>query len=152
MTVREFAYEIFADYHQFYIQDENAPGDLTTWDEATTERMFILAEGMVGIGTARNMTVPVTVALHPSEPPRDDADWDRLAECSIDLPSGRFAIAGCTDYLPDAARVDLPPGVYRVRIAHGGLETLSEDGLEGEDRYRLQLWPAPAAPETILKG
>jgi hypothetical protein len=28
---------------------------------------------------------------------------------------------------------------------------VSEDGLEGEDRYRLQLWPAPESELRILK-
>jgi hypothetical protein len=31
------------------------------------------------------------------------------------------------------------------------LDTLSEDGLEGGDRYHLQLWPAPAIEPAVLK-
>ncbi|MDW4736332.1 hypothetical protein NQ293_26040, partial [Escherichia coli] len=52
---------------------------------------------------------------------------------------------------PDAARIDVAPGTYRVRVSYGGLDTLSEDGLEGDDRYRLQLWPAPPIAVRVVK-
>ena len=31
--------------------------------------------------------------------------------------------------------------MYRARIYYGGLNSLSEDGLEGDDHYRVVLWP-----------
>lgn len=60
-------------------------------------------------------------------------------------------IAGCTDYFPDAMRIEVTPGTYRVRVCYGALDTLSANGLEGDDRYRLQLWPAPSSGVRILK-
>jgi len=60
-------------------------------------------------------------------------------------------IAGCTDYFPDAMRIPVPPAVYRVRVSYGGLDTLSDDGLEGDDHYRLQLWPATSIAISVLK-
>lgn len=38
-----------------------------------------------------------------------------------------------------------------VRICYRNLKTISADGLEGSDHYRLFLWPAPQEPLTILK-
>ncbi|WP_313013585.1 hypothetical protein [Brevundimonas sp.] len=46
----------------------------------------------------------------------------------------------------------MPAGDYAARVSHGGLDTLSEDGLDGDDRYRIQLWPGPVRPVTVVKG
>ncbi len=62
-----------------------------------------------------------------------------MTEASTDVPSGRIVIAGCTDYFPDARRIDVPPGRYRVRVHYSGMETVSEDRLEGRDHYRVVL-------------
>lgn len=144
--------EIFADYFQFYVQDEAAAEDLADlWTDETVARMLIVGESTVGIGTARNMKVPVVVSVHAAPPEADFGEWELVNECSFRVRSGQVAILGCTDYLPDATRLPLEPGSYRVRISYTGLDTLSEDGLEGDDFYRLQVWPAPLAETSTLK-
>ncbi|SEL81534.1 hypothetical protein [Rhodococcus maanshanensis] len=144
-------YELFADYFQFYLQDEATDGDLSdAWTDEAVARMLAVGDGAVGVGTARNMDVPVTVELLDAEPALDLADWDHATECSLQVRGDKLVIAGCTDYLPDAARIPIAPGSYRVRVYYGGLDTLSEDGLEGDDRYHLRLWPAaPIAPQVL---
>jgi len=67
------------------------------------------------------------------------------------VASGPLVVAGCPDYLPDAKRIALAPGVYRVRVSYGGLDTVSEDGLDGNDRYRVQVWPGSASDVRIAK-
>ncbi len=53
---------LFADYHQFYIQDENVDGKLSdAWTDEAVERLLTVAPGTVGIGTVRNVDVPVTM-------------------------------------------------------------------------------------------
>ncbi|MBR1230960.1 hypothetical protein [Bradyrhizobium sp. AUGA SZCCT0182] len=150
--MKSFELVLFADYFQFYIQDEAAKGDLSqAWNEEATDRLLALAPGTVGIGTVRNMDVPVTVDFLEHAPEDEFSEWDHVVEAGLDVTSGRIVIAGCTDYFPDAKRVEVPPGVYRVRVSYGALDTLSEDGLSGDDRYRLQLWPAASTAVHILK-
>lgn len=48
-------------------------------------------------------------------------------------------------------RIKVRPGPYRIRVSFEGLGSLSADGLEGNDRYHLQLWPAPTGPIETLK-
>ena len=148
-TMHQHHYDLFADSFQFYLQDEPADGDLSnSWTQQATERGLALAPGTIGIGTARNMTVPADIEVSDTRPVDDDwGQWDQVNECSIHVPTGRLVIAGCTDYFPEAARLSLPPGWYRARIYYGGLATVSEDGLEGEDHYRIVLWSAPEAEE-----
>ncbi|RZI66458.1 MAG: hypothetical protein EOP79_07655, partial [Variovorax sp.] len=77
-------FEIFADYFQFYLQDEAADGNLQdAWDKNATERMFAVTHGAVGIGTARNMDVSVTLQLLDRAPSRDFTTFDHVVEGSL---------------------------------------------------------------------
>jgi hypothetical protein len=146
-------FELFADYFQFYLQDEAAVGDLSnSWGPEAVERLLAIAPGTIGVGTVRNMTVPVEVEV-AQQPPSEDLDgWDRVNECSIEIPTGRLVVAGCTDYFPDAARLAVQPGSYRARIYYRGLNTVSANGLEGADFYRIVLWPGPQADVQVHKA
>jgi len=150
--VQRFEYELFADYHQFYLQDESAVGDLSdSWTQEATARMLAIAPGTIGIGTVRDLTVPVVVEISDSEPVEDTSTWDQVNECTLDAQSGRIVIAGCTDYFPDAARIEVSPGSYRARLYYGNLDALSDDGLDGDDHYKVTLWRAAPGPVKVLK-
>jgi hypothetical protein len=143
---------LFADYFQFYIQDEAAESDLSeAWTEEAMDRRLAIAPGMLGIGTAQNMFVPVVVDFLEREPKDDSAEWDHVVEAGLTVASGRVVIAGCTDSFPDAIRVEIPAGEYRIRISHGGLDTVAENRLSGDDHYRLQLWLGTSTGVRILK-
>lgn len=145
-------FELFADYFQFYLQDEAVEGDLSdSWMEQAHVRRLALAPGTIGVRTARSMDVPVVVEVRQSEPVEDLAAWDHAIECSIDVISGRLVVAGCTDYFQDAARIDVVPGCYRVRVLSGALGSLNANGLEGDDHYKVVLWRAPLDEVRILK-
>jgi hypothetical protein len=150
MEIHEF--NLFADYYEFYLQDESAEGNLSdSWTDLAIQRMLALAPGTIGVGTVRNTTVPVVVEVSKSEPMEDISPWDHVNECSIDLPSGQIVVAGCTDYFPDAARIKVSPGCYRARLFYGDLDTLSKDGLDGKDHYKVALWPALSGEAVVIK-
>jgi hypothetical protein len=152
MATQRHHFDLFADYHQFYLQDELVEGNLgDSWTPEATWRLLALAPGTVGVGTVRNMTVPVDIEVH--DRPLDERldAWDQVNECSIQVDSGRIVIAGCTDYFPDAARIVVKAGAYRVRVYYGKLDSLSPDGLDGEDHYRLVMWPSAPGPVVVLK-
>jgi hypothetical protein len=152
MVIRQRQLSVFADYFQFYVQDEDVDGDLT--DFWTTEATAIgLAVGLsaIGISTARNMTVPVNISIHDTEPKCILDEWDRVAECGMRIESRTIVIAGCTEYFPAAARIDIEPGDYCVRVCSARLDSLSENGLEGEDSYSLFLWKGARETVTVAK-
>jgi hypothetical protein len=152
MATQRHHFDLFADYHQFYLQDEPAGGNLgDSWTQEATDRLLAITDGTIGVGTVRNMTVPVDIEVLDAAPNDSFKDWDQVNECSINVKSGRVVIAGCTDYFPDAARIQVAPAMYRVRIYYGKLDTLSENGLEGEDHYRVVLWPGDPTPPVVLK-
>jgi hypothetical protein len=78
-----FVLSIFADYFQFYLEDDAAPPaevDFSdAWTKETVELKLVATRRAVGVGTSRNMTVPVvieivsacpTMTLQPSWSPR----------------------------------------------------------------------------------
>ena len=134
-------FELFADYFQFYLQDEQSLGDLSnSWTEKAVSDMLAVAPGVIGVGTVRNMDLPVEVEVLDAQPDDNFDEWDHVTEASFDVPSGHIIIAGCTDYLPDAARIIVNPGTYKVRIYYGALDSVDELRLDGDDHYRLALW------------
>lgn len=144
------AYTIFADYHQFYLWDKSiSPEAPTDYTEEDIRKRIKAADHIVVIQPERNMEVPVEVEIFECRPPLELASWDHVAEASLELPSGILEIQECTGVSVD--QIVLPAGSYRIRALHGKLGELSEDGLDGNDHYRLEIWPAPSSAVEVLK-
>ena len=149
MLIRKLNFEIFADYHQFYLEDENSPHQTDkVWTKETVEQMLGVSEKLVAVGTARNVAVPVSIEFHDSEPFLELEKYSRVNECSLEITSDKLILSGCTDYLPDAARIEVEPAIYQVRILYGNLETVADE-FEGEDFYVLQLWKNAEMREVL---
>ena len=146
--------ELMADYHQFYLQDASADAEIAIeWTDADLKSRMVMRDGLVVLTTERNMMVPVSVRLSDHEPQIDLQRFDHAVLGHI-RTSGSLVIAGLTDYLPDARRLPVPAGDLCVLSLSQGLGTLSTDGLDGDDRYDIHLWPcAPvhAAAVDVLR-
>jgi hypothetical protein len=141
---------LLADYFQVFIADarhHQLPEDYP--EEVATIRLQE-GKGALVFTTARNMTVPVRVVLHPKKPNVDLSRVDHAVMGSF-RTSGRVMIAGLMDYLPDAARFSVPAGTICALFLSEGLGTLSFDGLDGEDRYSVHLWPCQLQGVTVLR-
>ncbi len=140
----EINLELFADYFQFYIQDEEVDGDLSdSWTDEAVDILLATTAGTIGVGTVRNMDVPVSLKTYETQPEfllDPENIIGQINECDIEISSGKLVIAGCTDYFPEAKRIVLEKGNYRARIYYGNLDKISEDGLDGEDFYEIHLW------------
>lgn len=151
MILFKKAYEIFADYHQFYLMDgELKPYAPEVYTEDDVRRRIKIAEHIVVIQSERNMTVPVELEVHDSCPGISSVEWQNIAEASLNLPSGRLLIEECAGKAP-IDEIALVEGVYRVRACFAGLDTLSWNGLEGDDRYKVIIWRAPYKDLEVLK-
>lgn len=143
---KEIKKEIYADYSQFYLQDESIINEdcSSAWTQEAVDTMLAISEGSIIVGTMRNMTVPVTIRIFETEPElRNDIDnIGQINECDLVTNSDKLVLSGCTDYLPDALRIEVKKGIYRARLYYGNLDTISEDGLDGDDFYEIHLWPS----------
>ena len=152
MLIQKHHFELLADYHQVYLQDETSSAELAdSWTVESLDRMLTAVPGAIGVGTVRNMEVPLDVEVHDVEPTEEIDAWDQVNECSLEVKSGRIVVAGCSDYFPDAARIQVTPGVYRVWVFYGKLGSVSQDGLAGEDHYRVVLFPGTATDVIVHK-
>lgn len=142
MLISKLEFEIYADYNQFYLECESSlhQTDLV-WDAENIafNRMLGVGEKLIAIGTARYRTVPVTIEFHDSSPNLELEKYSRVNEASLEVTSNKLILSGCTEYLPDAARIDVEPANYRVRILYGNAEIVTDED-EGDDFYFLQLW------------
>ncbi len=148
--------EVFADYSTMLVQDDQArlgdPGP--AWFEALATNWINAAPGIVGVGAARPFDVPVIVDVRRT-PPADNTlelqQAQHVTEASLAVPSGRLLIS-MQDFDDELPRIPLTPGTYVVRVYSHGLDTFSEDGLDGEDRYHVVLWPTDEEhPAQVIK-
>jgi len=140
----------FADYHQFYVWDpdggrQQAPEHWSDQDVADRAKAV---PGVVVICPIRNMTVAVEVGIWDSEPQVVFNAWQHAIEAPLNT-SGRIEIHECTGG-PQAC-FTAEPGDYTVRALYRGLDTLSEDGLEGKDFYEIQIWKSRCASLRVIR-
>lgn len=85
--------------------------------------------------------VGLVVEVHDDAPPVGD-EWEDVVEASFRPGTGTAVVyqldVGTACELPLRASAD-----YRVRY--------SAVGMDGADSYSLQFWPAPAAPDAVLR-
>lgn len=145
--------DLLADYFQIYLRDTAHPDLPEDYTEAAIARRLVAGPYGVILHTARNMPVPIRVEWYDEPPAPDLAADQHVVEAGFDCPSGRLVLAGMTDYEPSAARLAVKAGRLGVRARLRGLDTLSADGLAGDDTYVIQLWPGAVADGVrVLKA
>ncbi len=149
MQSQHRAFDLFADYHQFYLWDRGMTAQAQDYTDEDVTCRIKTGPHVVVIQPERNMTVSVEVEVHDADPGFDPAEWDHIAEASLHLPTGRLQVHECTG--GPVADFEVEPGWYRVRSPHGGLAAIDESGLDGRDHYRAVLWPAPPDDVRVLK-
>ena len=143
--------EIMADYFQVYLCDPAHKEEWSAlWTDQTVDNRIVALPHTVVFGTGRNMPVLVDVVLHKQQPDLTAliASADHAVVSNLVCCSGKLKVAGCTDYLPDAFTLSTSPGPYGVAFLSFDLSTI--EGLEGDDRYALHVWPVAAPPETAV--
>jgi len=144
---------LFADYFQFFVCDENNSQLPEDYSEENIRQRLIMAPHGAIVYAARNADLDVLVEWHDERPAPELADFDHVVETGFFTESGRLMLAGLTDYTETSARLQVPMGAIGLRVSMCGFETIDQAGLEGQDRYLLQLWPAKEiAGVQVLKA
>jgi hypothetical protein len=145
-------------HNQIYVADADAAqGDSPTLDQCFGGQRNGLCGAAVpgflflttGLHTGE---VGFTVELHDGPPPAGDS-WEEIVEASFRTTGDVELVAwGAQDSWP----LDIDPGSYRVRYCATGMDEGHDrdtrmDGEPEADRYLLQFWPAPPAPDAVIK-
>jgi hypothetical protein len=153
--MEKYTFNIFADYHLVFIQDETVLENGLDISDSITDQtckdMVALEMGTICIMPVRNMTVPIEIEIIDESPSYKLDGWDQVVDCGIDIPSGKVVIYGATDDTSKSPRVALAPGNYKARIYYGGLHTLNPSGTEGADHYKIVLWPGKSTEVQFIK-
>jgi hypothetical protein len=148
--VRNFT--LFADYFQFVVMDETSEDDFSEiWGEGDLHRMLAVGRSAVCPGTLRNIDVEVEVHVAEKAPDISIDAFDHAAEASLSVPSGLLVIMGCTGHLPDAPRIEVAPGSYRLLFLVTGVATVKNEWEPAEDKYIVYLWPGASREARLLK-
>ncbi|MFC9118575.1 hypothetical protein ACFTXO_02105 [Streptomyces sp. NPDC057067] len=149
---------LFADYFQIHVSDADSDGDLSdAWTEQAVADHLAVAPDALGVGTVVNVDVTVTVVVLPQEPSDDSSEFDHVVEASLDVSLGHLTVLGCTDYAPEAATFEVPPGWNRIRVSRSNLaraakaDVDSHESPETTEQIRIQVWAAPESPAKIIK-
>lgn len=151
--------EVFADNFQIQIQDQIEECEYPeSWNDCLLTQLYVCGDRILGIGTVRDLDCELTLeifhgAMDEKEQLTDPDlnDYDHAVQCTMDIPSGKLLITGCSSDYDECAKIELPKGTYGVRIFWSGLDTTDELGFEGDDRYTVQLYPDTHFEERILK-
>ena len=148
MTLLE-RFEIAADgsHYQFDLADVDAETDSEALESPDDRAWpsFSVGRGLVKVGTTSYFPPgPLVVELH-DEAPELDEGWDHVAEGSLEVTSGELYV-GFFDF----QSLPVKAGTYRVRASGRNLAAADSEE-SGDDRYRVQLWPAAPAPPQVLK-
>lgn len=150
MSIHKF--DILADYFQLYLMDDGADDDTSEiWTDEALDLKLAVAKNTVAVGTYRNVDVKFELEILESEPQVDLNEWDHASLGFVGFPSGRFAVFGCTDYLPDAKRIELPKGNYALMSLAKGLDSITVEWEPAEDLYKVILWPSDSKDCNSLK-
>lgn len=150
--MKSHKFELFADYFQVYVMDDEADDDTSEiWTDKAFDLKLALAENTVAVGTFRNVDVSFEVEIHDSEPVVNLDEWDHVSKGYFNIKSGKCAVFGCTDYLPDAARIEMPNGTYSVLSLAKGLDSITTEWDDADDYYKILLWPSPNTEYENIK-
>lgn len=150
MTIHQFS--LFADYFQLYLMDETADDDTAEiWTDEALEAKLAVSKNTLAIGTFRNVDVSLEIEVLEREPEITLEEWDHASLGHLHIVSGKCAVFGCTDYLPDAKRIDIPKGHYAALSLAKGLDSITAHWEDADDAYKVILWPSESKALKVLK-
>ena len=144
--------DFYTSYSQFYITDKDSEGatnsDKVWTTEAFNERLAI-EDGILGVGT--ECYGPVKGEVHLLTSPNNQEvldEYDHIVEAGINIKSGIIQILNCPDSNIEL-EINIEPGIYRVRVYSSNLASVEGD--EGDDYYKIEIWPDVEMGRKVLK-
>ena len=148
-----YEFELFADYFQIYLRDVESKDDTSEiWSEEALSSKLGIMPNTLAVGTFRNVDVLLAVEVYDTKPDITLEEWDHIAIGYFTITSGKCAVFGCTDYFPDARKIDIKPGHYSVYSLAKGLDTITDESQDADDFYEVLLWPSSEEEFRSLKA
>jgi hypothetical protein len=144
-------FDVLTEHFQVILMDPTSEDDFSKiWTEHALQLMLAVGERAIAVGTLRQTTVRLDVAVSHERPSVNLSEADHAAEGSIALPSGTLVVMDCTArrYEPTIA---VAPGNYALLFLVSGVATIRDESTEADDCYRVFLWPAERCASRLIK-
>jgi hypothetical protein len=153
--IKTYELKLRADFNQFYLEDAGA-NPLTAaspafWNDRAQRDGLASSPSMMAVGTVRHGNVTVSVSLRESEPEDEIETWDHVVDSALELSSGSLIARSATETPEEAEVIPVQPGIYYARVFYGNLETDDPEAEEGEDYYKIVLWPGQWREPQVVK-
>ncbi|MFI2608487.1 hypothetical protein [Kitasatospora sp. NPDC018619] len=158
MTVRRpVDGEVSVHYGQIYVEsdpDDDGPDLAEAFGGQRNGLCGAAVPGRLWLSTGLHTgQVGFTVEVHDQAPPLDQV-WEDVVEASFRPASARSLLVEWGGHR--AWELDLAEADHRVRYCARGMDEGRRSDTRGEgeppaDRYLLQFWPAPPAPDRVLR-
>lgn len=149
---REFT--IYVDHFQFYLEAEGVDPDFERlWDKTSIAEGLAASYGVIAVGTARyGGDTHVVLEVLDARPAGPLDEWDKVMECSIEVLSGSVVLSTPEMGIFEETRTPVSPGVHQALVYYGNQHLVPRNGadIEGDDHYRIALWPGEITmPRTV---
>lgn len=147
MTLR-----VAVDHHQFIASDPTGELDIDAYnEEPQLARLAQWPRGVTVFTSSAWAETEVIVELHTERPTVDLTACDHAVEGGLSLPSGHLHIYGPETTGSHEPCVRIPSGEYSLLVTGSGFGTADPHGDDGDDTYRLILWPGTILSPRVLK-
>jgi len=141
-------------YNQFYISDKESPNNTASdsfWTEKAHNQRLAMEDGVIGIGIQSYGHVKGELNLLSSvNNDKDYSKYDHIVEGGLNVKSGTLQVLDCPNSEVEL-ELKIKPGKYRVRVYSSNLVTADMDEVEGNDQYKIEIWPDSNMERKVLK-
>jgi hypothetical protein len=150
----KYQLDFYTEYNQFYICDkasERATGSDNFWTIAAYEDRMAQEKGVLGVGTQSYGHIKCELdILNTANNLLDTNQYDHIVEAGVKITSGILQVLSCPTSEVEL-EVKIKPGTYRIRVYSSKLSTADIDEDEGNDRYKIEIWPDTNMERKVLK-
>jgi len=154
MEPMKYEFDFGTQYNTFYLSSDegmrSVAEKLDNSDQSLRERL-VEAKNLLAISTHSYGRIRGTIHFLDSVDDNINLDlYDHIVEVGLKVESGELQVLSCpTSSIEFKKSID--PGTYRVRIYSSGLKSYDTDEEEGDDRYKIEIWPDTNKARKVLK-
>ena len=148
----KYKLDFYTQYKQFYLSDKTSTKDAESRDFWTSDAHYdrlAIGQGFLGIGTECYGPVKGELdILDRANNTTEDFQADHIVEGGIEIKSGTLQVLDCPNSNIELS-LNIKPGTYRIRIYSLNLGSVHGD--DGNDYYKLEMWPDANMKRNVLK-
>ncbi|HMH34414.1 MAG TPA: hypothetical protein VK543_15360 [Puia sp.] len=144
--------DFYTQYRQFFVADQTSTKNTSAndfWTEEAHEDRLGLGMGILGVGIECYGQVRGELDILDTCITKIDSSlFDHIVEGGLNVESGVIQVLDCPNFNVEL-EVKVKPGNYRARVYSSKLNTVHGD--EGEDYYRIEIWPDEDMNRKVIK-